>query len=227
MLTWAWGIVLHSWCSFSRTTALSFLPTKNILSQDGLFPSSVQFLPRPMLNSTGVRYPLLFCSKLSKTVSSCSGVRGSSLWSRCKDRRMNKVEAWLKSSLWLSVPSSALAHSNEPFQPCILPRVRHLPVQLSDDTNSCLEPLICWLCPLLDDSTRTSKREFQVILFGEGSTRFLPHYRSSVSSSLPASLHSCSEVALPASCDHCCSQESSGHIRYQLYVFGQGRGSDL
>lgn len=100
-----------------------FLTNKKHPVTGGLSPSSasVQSLPRPMLNSTGVRYPLLFCSKLSKTVSSCSGVRGSSLWSRCKDKRRNKLEAQLKSFLWLSLPSSALAPSNVSFQHCILP----------------------------------------------------------------------------------------------------------
>lgn len=104
-------------CAASAKT-LHLLPYQQ---KGGLFPSSasVQSLPRPMLNSTGVRYPLLFCSKLSKTVSSCSGVRGSSLWSRCKDKRTNKLEAQLKSSLWLYLPCSALAHSNVPFQHCI------------------------------------------------------------------------------------------------------------
>lgn len=92
-----------------------------------------------------------------------------------------------------------------------------LSVQLRDGTNACLDPLI-WQCfPLLDDSTRTAERELWVILFGGSSSLFLSHFRTTASSLLPASLHSCpspaqrwlSPRALPASCDHCCSQESS------------------
>lgn len=169
----------------------------------------MQSLPRPMLNSTGVRYPLLFCSKLSKTVSSCSVVSGSSLWSLCKDKRTNKLEAKLKSSLYPCHPQlwpTAMC----PFSTASCPGCDSLPVELSDDTNTCVEPLICWFFPLLDYSTRTSEREFQVILFTESSTCFLPYYRTTVSSSLPASLHSCSEVTLPASSDHCCSRRPLG-----------------
>lgn len=72
-----------------------------------------------------------------------------------------------------------------------------LPVQLSDATNTCSDPLIWRYFPLVNDSTRTAERELQVILFGRSSTLFLPYFRKTASSLLHASLHPCPKVAVP------------------------------
>ena len=77
--------------------------------------SKIQHSPSPVLNSTGVRNPLLSRSRLSNTVSSCSGDSGSSL---C--------------SLW-SEEDGSLSLYNQPqsFHP--VTRDAHLHVPLCDE----------------------------------------------------------------------------------------------
>lgn len=169
-----------------------------------------------MLNSTGVRYPLLFCSKLSKTVSSCSRVRGSSLWSRCKDKRTNKIKARLKSSLWLAPVPAILSFGP---QRCALS-----PLHPGWDATLCQYR---WVMTQIPVWTHWYGNTFNYWVIQPGLQRgnfgsfclaraqpFPPP------ASEPLLLVHCLPPstpaqrwllpgALPASCDHCCSQESS------------------